>query len=147
MKAVVQRVKSARVTVQGQVTGEIGPGMLVFLGAALGDAVEITDALAQRIVQARVFADEAGRMNRALLEVGGRLLVISQFTLLGDTSQRRPAFIGALEPVAAKALYERFLATAARLVAGPVEGGVFGAHMLVESVNDGPVTLLYQEPK
>ncbi len=146
MKAVVQRVLRASVTVDGAIVGEIGRGLLVFLGAAPGDDVAIAEALALRIAQARIFADENGRMNRSLAEVDGRMLVVSQFTLLGDTSQRRPAFIGALEPVQAKQLYERFVAKASAL-AGPVATGVFGAHMIVESQNDGPVTLLYHEPK
>jgi len=144
MKAVVQRVLSARVTVDRAVVGEIGRGLLVYLGAASGDSEKDADGLARRIVNARIFADDAGKMNRALEDVAGGILVISQFTLLADTRQRRPSFTGALEPVRAKELYERFLLA----VAAPgrrVAAGTFGAHMEVSSTNDGPVTFLYEE--
>jgi D-tyrosyl-tRNA(Tyr) deacylase len=144
MKAVVQRVLRARVHVDGESVGEIGPGLLVFLGAGMGDSEKQADELARRIVNARVFPDDQGKMNRSVEETGGELLVVSQFTLLADTTQRRPSFIGALEPARAKQLYERFLGAVTKL-GRKVAGGVFGAHMEVESVNDGPVTLLYEE--
>jgi D-tyrosyl-tRNA(Tyr) deacylase len=130
--------------VDGAIVGEIGPGLLVYLGAGTNDGERQADDLARRIVNARIFADDAGKMNRSLLDVGGELLAIPQFTLLGDTGQRRPSFVAALEPVAAKALYERFVKNV-RAEARRVASGVFGAHMEVESVNDGPVTLLYEE--
>jgi D-tyrosyl-tRNA(Tyr) deacylase len=145
VKAVVQRVLRARVVVDGTTAGEIASGLVVFLGAAPGDGEKQADALARRIANARVFPDGAGRMNRSLIDVGGGMLVVSQFTLLADTTQRRPSFTGALEPVRANELYERFLATA-RTLAPSVASGVFGAHMEIESVNDGPVTLVYEEP-
>jgi D-tyrosyl-tRNA(Tyr) deacylase len=144
MKAVVQRVLSARVTVDRAPVGEIGRGLLVYLGAGAGDSEKQVDELARRIVNARIFADDAGKMNLALDDARGGILVISQFTLLADVRQRRPSFTGALEPVRAKELYERFL----RAVATPgraVAAGVFGAHMEVESTNDGPVTFVYEE--
>jgi D-tyrosyl-tRNA(Tyr) deacylase len=144
MRAVVQRVLRARVVVDGATAGEIGPGLLVFLGAGAGDGERQADDLARRIVNARIFGDEAGKMNRSLLDAAGGMLVISQFTLLADTRQRRPSFTGALEPARAKDLYERFL-TRSRELVPRVASGVFGAHMEVESVNDGPVTLLYEE--
>jgi D-aminoacyl-tRNA deacylase len=142
MRAVVQRVLRSRVVVDGAAVGTIGPGLLVLLGAAPGDDEKAADALAHRIVNARIFPDEAGRMNRSLLDTGGELLVVPQFTLLADTTQRRPSFTGALEPVRANELYERFRAAAAKEVR-KVDGGRFGAHMEVELVNDGPVTLIY----
>jgi D-aminoacyl-tRNA deacylase len=143
VKAVVQRVLSSRVLVEGRTAGEIGRGLLVLLGAAPGDDEKTADDLARRIVNARIFPDDAGKMNRSLLDVGGELLVVSQFTLLADTTQRRPSFTGALEPVRARQLYDRFREAAAK-DARRVEGGVFGAHMNVELVNDGPVTLIYE---
>jgi D-aminoacyl-tRNA deacylase len=144
VKAVVQRVLRARVVVAGATAGEIGRGLLVYLGAAQGDAEKQADDLARRIVNARIFADAAGKMNVSLLDAAAEVLVVSQFTLLADTGQRRPSFTGALEPVRAEELYERFLAAARSHQARRVASGVFGAHMEVESVNDGPVTFLYE---
>jgi D-tyrosyl-tRNA(Tyr) deacylase len=144
MRAVVQRVLRARVLVGGSPVGEIGRGLLVFLGAAAGDGPKQAEAIARRIVAARIFPDAAGKMNRSVDDAGGSLLAISQFTLLADTRQRRPSFTAALEPGSAQVLYERFLACV-REGGRRVEAGVFGAHMEVESVNDGPVTLLYEE--
>jgi D-aminoacyl-tRNA deacylase len=143
VKAVVQRVLRSRVVVNGAVAGEIGRGLLVLLGAAPGDDEAAADKLAQRIVHARIFPDAAGKMNLSLLDTGGEMLVVSQFTLLADTTQRRPSFIGALEPGRAQELYHRFRLAAQKDVR-KVEGGVFGAHMEVELVNDGPVTLIYE---
>ena len=143
MKAVLQRVARARVTVDGETTGEIGAGLLVYLGVAEGDGESDADALARRIVHARVFADAEDRMNRSVVETGGGVLVVSQFTLCADTSQRRPYMGSAAKPEKARALYERFVAAVSDLLARPVATGSFGAMMLVESVNDGPVTFLY----
>jgi D-tyrosyl-tRNA(Tyr) deacylase len=143
VKAVVQRVLRARVLVGDAPVGVIGRGLLVLLGAGHGDGEKEADDLARRIVNARIFADDAGRMNRSLADVGGEILVVPQFTLLADTTQRRPSFTGALEPVRAKELWERFMA-AAKDGAAKVAGGRFGAHMQVELVNDGPVTLIYE---
>ena len=144
MRAVVQRVLRARVAVGGRTAGEIGRGLLVFLGAGHGDSEKQAADLARRIANARIFADDAGRMNLAIADAGGEIMVVSQFTLLADTRQRRPSFTGALEPARAEALYEHFVA-AVRELGHKVATGVFGAHMEVESVNDGPVTFLYDE--
>ena len=143
MRAVVQRVLDAAVEVDGAIVGAIPHGLLVYLGCAPGDDEAKAAQLAKRIVQARVFADPAGKMNLDLAATGGGVLVVSQFTLLGDTTQRRPYFGGALEPVRAEALYERFLQEARAL--GPVvQAGSFGAHMRVTATNDGPITLVYE---
>lgn len=144
MKAVVQRVLSARVTVDAEETGAVGPGLLVFLGVAPTDTMNEARALARRIVAARVFADAEGRMNLAIRDIGGAILAVSQFTLLGDTSQRRPYFGGAMAPGPAETLYGVFC-DAVRSEGVGCATGTFGAHMRVESVNDGPVTLLYEE--
>ncbi|HYC76550.1 MAG TPA: D-aminoacyl-tRNA deacylase [Planctomycetota bacterium] len=144
MRAVVQRVLEASVEVDGARVGAIGRGLLVFVGCAPGDDASKADALARRLVQARIFPDAAGRMNLDVIATGGSVLAVSQFTLLGDTSQRRPYFGGALEPAAAARLYDRFLAAVKQLNV-PIAAGVFGAHMRVASVNDGPVTLIYEE--
>jgi D-tyrosyl-tRNA(Tyr) deacylase len=142
MRAVVQRVARAEVRIDGAVVGAIGRGLLVLLGAAQEDTLADVDWMVDKVVGLRVFADEAGLMNRSLLEVGGALLVVSQFTLLGDARKgRRPSFVAALAPGPAEALYRRFLELAAATGAS-VERGRFGADMQVELVNDGPVTLL-----
>lgn len=142
MRAVLQRVLQASVSVDGTVRGAIGPGLLVFLGVGAGDTAQQASALAAKIVQLRIFADDSGKMNRSLLETGGECLVVSQFTLYGDTSRgRRPSFDGAARPEDARRLYEAFVEAVA-LTGVRVATGVFQAHMLVTSVNDGPVTLL-----
>jgi len=136
-------VTRARVTTAGGVAGEIGRGLLVLLGAGTGDVEADVDYMVDKVANLRIFADAAGKMNRSLLETGGGVLAVSQFTLYGDARRgRRPAFTGALEPAAAQALYERFVA--GLRVAGVLEiaTGVFGAMMEVELVNDGPVTIL-----
>ena len=142
MRAVVQRVSRARVTVDGGVRGEIERGFLVLVGVARTDGPEDASYLAVKISNLRVFDDEAGKMNRALAEVAGKVLAISQFTLYGDCRKgRRPSFDEAAPAEQGRALYETFLKElSARGVA--VETGVFQARMQVESVNDGPVTLL-----
>jgi D-tyrosyl-tRNA(Tyr) deacylase len=142
MRAVVQRVSSASVTVEGAVVGRIGQGWLVLLGVARGDADDDADRLAEKVVNLRAFADDQGKMNRSLIEAGGSVLVVSQFTLLGDCrGGRRPSFTEAAEPAEAERLYERFNQRVAE--AGvTVATGVFRAHMDVELVNDGPVTFL-----
>jgi len=146
MRALLQRVTRASVTVDGVVTGEIAGGLLVLLGAARGDTVADADYLAKKIVELRVFSDDAGKMNRSLIETAGALLVVSQFTLYGDCRKgRRPSFDHAAPPDEARALYEHFVAALRRL--GPrVETGVFQAHMEVSLVNDGPVTLIVESP-
>ena len=142
MRAVVQRVSEARVRVDSEVAGEIRGGLLVFLGVGREDGEKDVDFLAEKISNLRIFPDEAQKMNRSLLDAGGAMLVVSQFTLHGDCRKgRRPAFIAAAPPEQAEPLYERFVARVEKLGV-PVAAGRFGAMMEVELVNDGPVTLL-----
>ena len=142
MRAVVQRVSRAEVRIEGEVVGRIGPGLLVLVGAAEGDTEDDVGWTVDKVLALRIFADEAGLMNRALAEVGGALLVVNQFTLLGDCRKgRRPSFVAALAPGPAEVLYQRFL-DRARDSGVAVQSGRFGADMEVELVNDGPVTLL-----
>lgn len=142
MRAVVQRVSRAEVRVGEERVGAIGAGLCVLVGVAAGDEERDADALAEKVVGLRIFEDEAGKMNLGLLEVGGALLAVSQFTLLGDASRgKRPSFVNAMEPERARHLFERFCARCAALGA-PVETGRFQAEMQVELVNDGPVTIL-----
>ena len=142
MRAVVQRVAEARVTVDDRVVGAIGPGLCVLLGVGLDDTESDAEALCRKIVGLRIFEDDGGRMARSLDEVGGGLLVVSQFTLYGDCrAGRRPSFTAAAPATRAEALYEHFV-TRARGQAVPGETGRFGARMQVALVNDGPVTLL-----
>jgi D-tyrosyl-tRNA(Tyr) deacylase len=144
MRAVIQRVTSARVEVDGAIVGQIGPGLLVLLGVSKTDSEKDVDFLAGKIVNLRVFADADGKMNLSVLESGGALLVVSQFTLYGDCRKgRRPGFDAAAPAETARALYESFVA-AARMTGVRVETGVFQAHMAVSLVNDGPVTLLVE---
>ena len=142
MKAVVTRVSSASVTIDGAVEGAIDKGYLILLGVGPDDTVAVCDKLAEKICNLRVFEDENGKMNLNLEQVGGSMLVISQFTLYADTSSRRPGFSGAAKPDKAIPLYERFL-DKCRERGFRVEHGQFGADMKVASVNDGPVTILY----
>jgi D-aminoacyl-tRNA deacylase len=129
------------VRVDGCAVGEIGAGLCVLLGVARGDTAEAAGRLAAKLARLRIFADEEGRFDRSLLDLGGSALVVSQFTLLADTARgSRPSFAGAAPPEEAEPLYERFCA-ALRELGVPVETGVFGARMAVELVNDGPVTL------
>ena len=148
MRAVVQRVSRASVTVDSRVTGAIKRGLCVLLGAGAGDGAADLQYIVDKIVNLRIFPDDAGKMNRSVLDVGGGVLVVSQFTLYGDARQgRRPAFTGALEPAAAKALYEQGLAAIAAAGVKRVEAGEFAADMKVELVNDGPVTILLDSRK
>ena len=143
MRAVVQRVSRAQVRVDRQVSGEIGGGLLVLLGAGSGDGPGEVDYMVNKVLNLRIFPDEAGKMNRSVLDTGGGVLAVSQFTLYGDARKgRRPSFIQALEPVQAEALVERFVAGVRAAGVQPVATGVFGAMMEVELVNDGPVTIL-----
>lgn len=141
MKALLQRVTHARVTVDEQVVGAIGHGLLILLGVGHHDSETQVKALCEKIVYLRIFEDDEGKMNRSLLDIGGEALVVSQFTLYADMRRgRRPGFTDAAPPALAEPLVERFKeAIAARGVS--VAGGVFGAHMKVELVNDGPVTI------
>jgi D-tyrosyl-tRNA(Tyr) deacylase len=147
MRAVVQRVARASVEVDGTVVGRIGRGWLVLLGVARGDTEEDADRLAGKLVNLRAFADDQGKMNRDVIEAGGAVLVVSQFTLLGDCrGGRRPSFTDAAEPAVAERLYCRFNERVA-LAGIDVAIGVFRAHMDVELVNDGPVTFLLDSRK
>jgi D-tyrosyl-tRNA(Tyr) deacylase len=146
MRAVVQRVSRAEVRVAGEVVGRIGPGLVIFLAVEKGDGAEAVAKAAERFATLRVFPDQEGKMNRALGEVGGSILLVSQFTLAGSIARgRRPSFDGAEAPERARQLYES-LVQALRERGVPVETGVFGAHMEVELVNDGPVTFLWEWP-
>ncbi|ABF45812.1 D-tyrosyl-tRNA(Tyr) deacylase [Deinococcus geothermalis DSM 11300] len=141
MRAVLQRVTRATCTVEGRVTGATGPGLLILLGVAPEDTPETAWRLAAKIVKLRVFADETGRMNRSVQDIGGGILSISQFTLYADTRRgNRPGFSGAAAPEHARALYAEFNA-ALRAQGVAVGEGVFGAHMMLDLTNDGPVTL------
>ena len=142
MRAVVTRVTSASVTIEGKVNGAIEKGYLVLLGVGPNDTEETAVKLADKICNLRVFEDENGKMNLSLEQVGGSLLVVSQFTLFADTSSRRPGFTGAAKPPVAIPLYEKFM-DHCRSRGFTVEHGEFGADMQVASVNDGPVTILF----
>jgi D-aminoacyl-tRNA deacylase len=142
VRAVVQRVLKARVTVAGETVGEIGPGLLVLLGVGHDDDEAGIVALAGKVARLRIFADEAGHMNRSVLETGGSVLAVSQFTLLADTRKgNRPSFIAAAPPERAEPLYEAF-AGALRALGIEVATGRFGRSMEVALVNDGPVTIV-----
>lgn len=142
MRAVIQRVKEARVTVDGQVTGAIAHGLLILLGVEQGDDETDCQNLAQRCARLRIFDDDQGKMNRSLLDTGGAALVVSQFTLCADTSRgRRPSFERAAPPETARALYQRFVRELEDLGADTAQG-VFGARMEVALINDGPVTIV-----
>jgi D-aminoacyl-tRNA deacylase len=143
MKAVVQRVSRARVTVGGEVVGEIGSGLCVLLGVARGDDSAAADRLAGKVAQLRVFEDDEGRFDRSLLDVHGEALVVSQFTLVADTAKgNRPSFTEAAPPEEAEPLYEAFC-DGLRRFGIDVETGSFGARMELELVNDGPVTIIF----
>ena len=143
MRAVVTRVKNARVEIGGKVNGKTDGGFLVLLGVAAGDTEAQCDKMADKVCGLRIFEDENEKMNLNLEQVGGSLLVISQFTLFADCKSRRPGFTGAARPDVAIPLYERFMARC-RERGFPVEHGEFGADMQVASVNDGPVTILFE---
>jgi D-tyrosyl-tRNA(Tyr) deacylase len=147
MRAVVQRVSRASVTVEGRVTGEIGGGLMILLGVGREDTPAVATVLAEKVANLRIFEDEQGKMNRSLLDVQGAALVVSQFTLYGDArGQRRPSFISAAPPEKAKALYEEF-AVAMQKLGITVATGIFQAMMSVELVNEGPVTILLDSDK
>jgi D-tyrosyl-tRNA(Tyr) deacylase len=144
--ALIQRVSEAGVTIDDRVVGEIGPGLLALVCAERGDDPAAADRLLDRVLACRVFPDDAGRMNRSLRDIGGGLLIVSQFTLAADTTTgNRPSFTPAADPATGEALYDRFVASARRL--HPVVAtGSFRAHMRVALVNDGPVTLTLRVP-
>ena len=143
MRALVQRVSEAAVRVDGEVLGEIGPGLMILVCGMAGDDVSQADALAAKISKLRIFRDDDGRMNRSLTDTRGAALVVSQFTLAGDTSRgNRPGFSAAAPPELGEALYERFAASLQR-EGVPVATGRFGADMSVSLANDGPVTIWF----
>ena len=146
MRAVVTRVKNARVEIGNKVNGAIDTGLLVLLGVGPEDTEAIADKMADKICGLRIFEDENEKMNRNLAAVGGALLVVSQFTLYADTSSRRPGFSGAAKPDLAVPLYEKFMARC-RERGFAVEHGEFGANMEVDSLNHGPVTILFDTEK
>src|SRR6266404_1201440 len=147
MRAVVQRVSRARVTIEGSVTGEIAAGLVILLGVGRVDTSAVAVSMAEKIVSLRIFEDDEGKMNRSLLDVKGSALVVSQFTLFSDArGQRRPRFVAAAPPDQAKNLYEEFC-EALRKLGVTVATGVFKAMMSVESVNEGPVTILLDSDK
>ena len=144
MRALLQRVREARVSVDGKVVGEIGHGLCILAGATHTDTPAIADALAHKVATMRIFEDDAGKLNLSVLDTGGAALVVSQFTLYADTRKgRRPSFTDAAPPEIASPLVKRF----AELLRGqgvPTQSGEFGAHMLVEIANDGPVTIMIE---
>ncbi len=143
MRAVIQRVKSASVTVDGQVTGKIGKGMLILFGAEDGDCAEDMDYVVKKCVNLRIFSDENDKMNLSVKDVDGQILSVSQFTLLAEIKKgNRPSFARAMQPDAAERLYEEFCERCASETGKSVEKGVFGADMQVELINDGPVTVI-----
>jgi D-tyrosyl-tRNA(Tyr) deacylase len=144
MRVVIQRVKQARVSVEGQPIAQIGRGIVILLGIGPQDGEEQTTYLVEKIANLRIFEDEAGKINRSLLDVGGEAIVVSQFTLYADTRKgRRPSFTDAAAPELARPLVDRFAALL-RAQGVPTQQGEFGAHMLVEIANDGPVTILIE---
>jgi D-aminoacyl-tRNA deacylase len=147
MRAVVQRVSRARVVVDGRVTGEIYAGLAVLVAVGREDTAATAAAMAEKVANLRIFGDDEGKMNRSLLDTGGAVLAVSQFTLYGDArGQRRPSFIQAAPPETGKALYEEFV-RAMKALGVRVETGMFQAHMSLELVNDGPVTILLDSDK
>lgn len=143
MRCVVQRVSSASVSVDGKVTGQIGHGLLIFLGIHTSDTSAQVDWMTQKVAKLRIFHDDDGKMNQSVMDVAGGLLVISQFTLYGDARKgNRPSFIEAARPDVAIPLYEQFLQDLASVSGCEVQTGIFGAHMDVQLVNDGPVTII-----
>jgi D-tyrosyl-tRNA(Tyr) deacylase len=142
MRLLIQRVTSASVSVEGAVVGEIGAGLLVLLGLGKGDGDALFDPAIDKLVNLRIFNDANGQMNRSLLDEGGGILVVSQFTLYADARKgRRPSYTDAMPPADAAAAYERFLARLRATFTGRIAAGVFGAHMVVSLTNDGPVTI------
>jgi D-aminoacyl-tRNA deacylase len=147
MRAVLQRVRRARVTVEQRVVAEIAAGLVVLLGVGTADTLATATSMGEKIANLRIFEDDTGKMNRSLLDVKGSAMVISQFTLYGDArGQRRPSFVSAARPEQAKLLYEEFCSALKKLNV-PVQTGVFQATMSVELVNEGPVTILLDSEK
>lgn len=146
MKAILQRVKSGSVTVNNQIVGQVGAGYVILLGITHGDTHDDVKQLATKTVHLRVFADDAGKMNRSVLDVAGEVLVVSQFTLYADTRKgRRPSYINAAPPNIAEPLVDAFVTELRNLGITHVATGVFGADMLVDIQNDGPVTVVLEQ--
>ncbi|WP_210519616.1 D-aminoacyl-tRNA deacylase [Hymenobacter terricola] len=147
MRLVIQRVREAQVAVEGLVTGQIGPGLLVLAGFAPTDNLASLGWMCRKLVQLRIFGDDNGQMNRSVLDTGGQILVVSQFTLLADARKgNRPSYSGAAPPLVAEPLYQQFVALVAAELGQPVPTGVFGADMQVSLLNDGPVTIVLDSP-
>lgn len=147
MRLVIQRVGEASVTVDGQVAGQIGPGLLVLAGFAPTDNTISLTWMCRKLVQLRIFGDDNGQMNRSVQDIGGQILVVSQFTLLADARKgNRPSYIGAAPPTVAEPLYEQFVTMVAAELGRPVPTGIFGADMRVRLLNDGPVTIVLDSP-
>ena len=147
MRLVIQRVCEASVTVDGQVTGRIGPGLLVLAGFAPTDDTASLAWMSRKLVHLRIFDDDNGQMNRSVQDIGGQVLVVSQFTLLADARKgNRPSYLGAAPPAVAEPLYEQFVAMVAAGLGQPVPTGIFGADMKVSLLNDGPVTIVLDSP-
>ena len=147
MRLVIQRVREAQVTVGDQITGQIGPGLLVLAGFAPTDTPAALTWMCRKLVQLRVFSDDHGQMNRSVRDTGGQVLVVSQFTLLADARKgNRPSYSGAAPPPVAEPLYRQFVALVAAELGQPVPTGIFGADMQVRLVNDGPVTIVLDSP-
>ena len=147
MRLVIQRVREAKVTVEGQITGEIGAGLLVLAGFAPTDTTTSLTWMSRKLVQLRIFGDDNEQMNRSVQDVGGQVLVVSQFTLLADARKgNRPSYIGAAPPPIAEPLYRQFVALVEAELGKPVPTGIFGADMQVSLVNDGPVTIVLDSP-
>ncbi|GAA4346772.1 D-aminoacyl-tRNA deacylase [Hymenobacter saemangeumensis] len=147
MRLVVQRVRHAKVEVESQITGQIGPGLLVLAGFAPTDDTATLSWMARKLVQLRIFGDENGQMNRSVQDVGGQVLVVSQFTLLADARKgNRPSYIGAAGPAIAEPLYRQFVGLVRELLGQDVPTGTFGADMQVSLLNDGPVTIVLDTP-
>lgn len=142
MRVVVQRVLEAAVKIGDNVVGQIGRGLLVYLGVGRGDGLQDAEFIADKLVNLRIFADEAGKMNRSVMDVGGEILLVSNFTLHGDCRKgRRPGFDGAAEPMLAQQLYEKVIELVGQRGVA-IQKGIFGEYMHVSSINDGPVTFL-----
>ena len=147
MRLVIQRVREAQVAVEDQITGQIGPGLLVLAGFAPHDTIAALTWMSRKLVQLRIFGDEQGQMNRSVLDTDGQILLVSQFTLLADARKgNRPSYIGAAPPAIAEPLYQQFIALVAAELGKPVPTGIFGADMQVGLINDGPVTIVLDSP-
>ena len=147
MRLVIQRVQEALVTVDDQITGQIGPGLLALAGFAPTDNTASLTWMCRKLVQLRIFGDDNGQMNRSVQDIGGQVLIVSQFTLLADARKgNRPSYTGAAPPTMAEPLYEQFVAMVAAELGQPVPTGIFGADMKVSLLNDGPVTIVLDSP-